>query len=235
MVQMQWQRPPLTEEQADNLFMLTLDDDAGASSWLAMDDLHFWAMSSFAHSLRSYARRLQFGWYVASLLPVAFDCPKSSFKRAVTPDTFIAFAADHPRSSFDVADEGGNFPSFVLEVVSSASADRDRIEKRHIYDLLGAREYVLFTPREAGNSGLDGYQRDATNQFVPWQSDEQGRLWSDVLRLYLVVRGSLLQAQTVDGQLLLTPEEGDMAIQQVEAENAQLRRELERYRSQGNG
>ena len=70
--------------------------------------------------------------------------------------------------------------------------------------------------------------------------DEQGRLWSEVLGLYLVVRGQLLQAQTPDGQLLLTPEqEGDAreraeeARQRAEEEAEQLRRELERLRSQG--
>lgn len=49
-------------------------------------------------------------------------------------------------------------------------------------------------------------------------------LWSEVLELYLVVRGTLLQAQTPAGHLLLTPERADV-------ENERLRRALARYES----
>jgi HAMP domain-containing protein len=77
--------------------------------------------------------------------------------------------------------------------------------------------------------------------------DEQGRLWSAVLGLHLVVRGRLLQAQTPEGRLLLTPEQAEFARQRAEAELhraedelrraeeeiERLRRELERHRDEG--
>ena len=208
---------------------------------MTMGDLQFWSASSFAHSLRNHARRQHLPWYVASMLPILYNWPNTSRKKVLSPDTFVAFVADHSRSSFDVAAEGGVFPPFVLEVVSPSSVDRDQAGQRRVYELLGALEYALFTPRQAAESSLAGYRRDTTGRFVPWQPDEQGRLWSAVLGLYLVVRGSLLQAQTADGQLLLTPEDSDAAAQHADAarqraeeENAQLRRELDRYRSQHN-
>lgn len=151
----------------------------------------------------------------------------------------MAFVEERARTTFDVTAEGGS-PPFVLEVVSPSSVARDQQEKRHAYALLGAREYVLFTPREGTHSTLEGYRRDAAAQFQPWVPDEQGRLWSEVLGLFLIVRGPLLQAQTVDGRLLLTPEQSGIAVraaeeayQRAEDEIERLRHELERYRGQG--
>ena len=114
--------------------------------------------------------------------------------------------------------------------------------------------------REAIAAGARIEQRDGWNVAVEFP-DEQGRLWSEVLGLYLVVRGRLLQAQTAEGRLLLTPEETGAALQaaeearrnaeearrreeearrnaeearrRAEEEAERLRRELERYRSQG--
>jgi hypothetical protein len=126
------------------------------------------------------------------------------------------------------------------------------------YGALGAREDALFTPREGGASGLAGYRRDGEGRFVPWPPDAGGGLWSAVLGLRLVARGELLQAETAEGRLLLTPEQEAaerrraeeerrhdaearrqaeeaqrreaVARQHAEEEAARLRVELERYR-----
>lgn len=110
---------------------------------------------------------------------------------------------------------------------------RDTREKRHAYELLGAQEYALFTPREDGASSLEGYRRNAHERFEPWPLDPEGRLWSRVLGLYLVVRGALLQAQTATGRVLLTPEQSEMARHRAEEEVERLRGELERYKNPG--
>ena len=260
MVKTPWRQPPLTKEQEDDLFMLTLEDDTEDAPWMVMGDLQFWSASSFAHSLRSYAHERGLGWYVASMLPITYDWPNAARKKQLAPDTFVAFVEERARTSFDVAAEGG-FPPFVLEVVSPSSTARDEQEKRHAYEILGAREYALFTPRVGATSMLSGYRRGASGQFEPWLPDEQGRLWSEVLGLYLVVRGRLLQAQTAEGRLLLTPEETGAALQaaeearrnaeearrreeearrnaeearrRAEEEAERLRRELERYQRGG--
>ena len=136
----------------------------------------------------------------------------------------------------------GVFPPFVLEVVSPSSVQRDQVEKREAYELLGAREYALFTPRDVAASTLEGYRRGASGAFEAWIPDAEGRLWSDVLGLYLVVRGALIQAQTREGRLLLTPEQEAEAHRQeaearrrAEAELERLRGELERHRNRHGG
>jgi Uma2 family endonuclease len=246
MLKLPWHDTPLTKEEADNLFMLFFEDDTEDAPWMTMGDLQYWSASSFAHSLRNYAREHGLPWYVAGMLPITYTWGASPRKKVISPDTFVAFVPDRPRSSFDVEEEGV-FPPFVLEVVSPSSVERDEREKREAYDLLKVQEYALFTPREAGESRLAGYRRDAAGAFAPWPPDAQGRLWSEVLGLYLVARGPLLQAQTRDGRFLLTPdqsaaelrraEEGRRreaeARRRAEEEVERLRRELERYRRDG--
>lgn len=228
MVQTPWRQPPLTPSQANDLFMLTLADDTEEASWMIMGDLQFWSASAVAYSLRLYARSQGLGWYVASMLPITYDWPGAARKRQLAPDLFVARVADRPRTSFDATAEGG-FPPFVLEVVSPASTERDEEDKRIAYELLGVREYALFTPRVGSDSTLTGYRRAATGAFEVWPADEQGRLWSAELSLFLAVRGTLVQAQTPAGAWLLTPDEAEAARRRAEAEVDRLRRELARY------
>ena len=67
-----WRQPPLTQEQADELFMLLLPDDTEDAPWMVMGDLQFWSAAQFAASLRSYAHRCGLAWYVASMLPIQY-------------------------------------------------------------------------------------------------------------------------------------------------------------------
>ncbi len=228
MVQIPWRHPPLTQAEIDDLFMLTLDDDTEDAPWMVMGDLQFWSASGFAHSLRIYAHEHDLPWYVASMLPIEYEWPNAARKKKLAPDTFVAFVEERARTSYDLQEEGV-FPAFVLEVVSPSSTARDEREKLHAYDILGAQEYALFTPREDAPSSLAGYRRNAAGQFEPWPLDAEGWLWSEVLGLHLVVRGTLLQAQTREGRLLLTPEETEVAYRRAEEEVERLRRELERY------
>jgi Uma2 family endonuclease len=236
MVQAPWRQPPLTPAEANDLFMLTLEDDSEEAPWMITGDLQFWSASGFAHSLRHYARQHGLGWYVASMLPIEYDWPYAAGKKKLAPDTMVAFVADHERTSFDADAEGG-FPPFVLEVVSPSSKVRDEQQKHKAYELLGVREYALFTPRASGASTLAGYQRNTAGEFEEWPADAEGRLWSNVLELYLVARGRLLQAQTAAGEWLLTLEQAEaarlqaeVARRQAEEEAERLRQELARYR-----
>jgi Uma2 family endonuclease len=192
-------------------------------------DLQFWSASGFAHSLRNYSHEKKLGWYVASMHPILYTWGGSTTKKQLAPDVYVAFVPDHPRSSYDL-DLEGSFPPFVLEVISPSSSARDQVDKRIAYDTLGAREYALFTPQLNGPSRIEGNRRTPTGDFAVWAPDEQGRLWSEVLDLYLVVRGRNLQAVTREGELLLTPDQAEEARRQAELERdreVQARREAE--------
>jgi hypothetical protein len=234
MIQTPWRRPPLTKEQEDTLFMLLLKDDTEEAPWMVMGDLQFWSASAFAQSLRTYAHEQGLAWYVAAMLPINFRWPDVANKRTLSPDTFVSFVPERARTSYD-AEAEGVFPPFVLEVVSPSSTARDHEEKLHAYDLLNVREYALFTPREGRASTLEGYRRGAAGLFEPWPRDEQGRLWSEVLGLRLVIRGAFVQAETREGRLLLTPEqeaEGRRQEAEGRAWESQARQQAEQARQQ---
>lgn len=240
--------PNLTEEQGRDLFMILFEDDPEGSPQLTMGDLQFWSASSFAHALRIHGHETGLPWYVASMMPIRFRWITSRLHQ-LSPDVFVAFVPEHPRSSFDV-DVEGVFPPFVLEVVSPR-AEREPDENRAAYGYLGVHEYALFTPRDQEPSSLEGYRLNATGKFDPWEPDAAGRLWSEVLELFLVPTNRILLAQTPDGRLLLTPEqeaearsqaearqqeaearqkEAEARQQEAEAEVERLRRKLERNR-----
>ncbi len=216
---------------------------------MSMGDLRFWSASSFAYALAIYAQTTGRDWYVASMLPVTFPWPLpphlrafdaaeddeeeqssgSGFKK-LAPDTLVAPGAGaRRRTSFDMVAEGG-FPPFVLEVVSSSSVTRDEQEKRRSYDLLGAEEYVVFMPHEGQPSILTAWGCGESGRFEPWPADAEGALWSEVLELFIVARGERVMARTVEGVLLLTPEEEADGRRQAEDEVARLRAEIEHLR-----
>jgi len=170
MVQTPWRQPPLTTEQENRLFMLLLEDDTEDAPWMVMGDLQFWSASGFAQSLRAYAHEQGLAWYVAAMLPINFRWPGVPTTRTLAPDTFVSFVPERARTSYDLEAEGV-FPPFVLEVVSPSSKRRDHEEKLEAYDLLGVREYALFTPRGGGASTLDGYRRGSNGALEPWEPD----------------------------------------------------------------
>jgi hypothetical protein len=136
-------------------------------------------------------------------------------RKQIAPDVLLAFVPDHERSGYRLKKEGRP-PSFVLEVVSPSSVQRDERDKVLAYDLLQVQEYALFTPRGMTGSTLQGYRRGATGRFVTWQPDPAGRLWSDVLASWLVVRHGRVRAETRDGLLLPTQEEEREARERAE-------------------
>ena len=125
-------------------------------------------------------------------------------------------------------DVEGAFPPFVLGLISPARVLRDEQDNRLAYEIVGVKEYALFTPRQHGSSRLEGYRRDPAGKLESWPLDAEGRLWSEVLGLYFVVQGNLLQAQTREGQLLLTPDQAEEAARRARDE---ITRESEARRS----
>jgi hypothetical protein len=233
MIRIPWLSEPLTDERVRYVFMLMLEDDTEDAPWMVMGDAQFWSAAGFAFSLRHFAREHGLPWYVASMHPILFSWPGITAKKQLAPDVFVAFVPDHPRSSFDADVEGG-FPPFVLEVVSPSSSARDQVEKRQAYEDLKVKEYALFTPNDQAPSLLEGFRRNAAGCFETWPRDSDGRLWSEVLGLHLLVRGAFLHAATPDGQLVPTPDDLDAARRQAEearrlaeAEVERLRRELD--------
>jgi Uma2 family endonuclease len=206
---------------APDLIVPIVADDTEEAPWMVMGDRQYWSATNFASVLHIYAQTHHLPWYVAGLLPIRYRRPGERRRRQVAPDVMVAFVPQRPRDSYDLEREGV-FPAFVLEVLSQSSVARDVDAKRELYEALGAQEYVLFAPEAALLSPpLQGHRRAAHGRFEPLRPDAHGRLWSEVLGLWLVAEGGALRAVQPDGQVLLTHEESEAARAQEAAARAQ--------------
>src|SRR6266852_996972 len=97
MIHLPWRDPPLTDEQAADLFWFFLEDDTEDAPWMVMGDLQFWSAAPLAISLRAYAHAQRLDWYVASMLPINFQPTPSSGRHTLAPDIFVARTHEHPR------------------------------------------------------------------------------------------------------------------------------------------
>ncbi len=255
-----WRVPLPTPE--DDAFMRALADDTDdleESPWMSMGLAQSVSAASLYFSLHIYAETTGRDWFVASMLPIVYPWPLPASLRAfepdaadtraargkkLAPDTLVARGATTVgrTTSYNLVKERG-FPPFVLEVVSPTSKRRDEEDKRRAYDLLGAEEYVVFTPpwrRRAAT--LVGWRRGAgrdgaVGRFEAWPAERDGALWSQVLELFLFVEGQRVAARTVEGEMLRTPERENAerraeAAQRREAEENRRAESLRRQRAE---
>ena len=169
--------------------------------------------------------------------------------KRVTPDLFVATGLESlPEPSYKLW-EAGRPPSFVLEVASPSTEDRDRGEKQALYASIGVTEYWRFHP----TGSLKGARRAATRLeggalqglgYEPLATRPDGSVRSEVLGLDVRVderpgRSHLLRFRDPKtAQDLLTFEEserGRLAAErrwrEAEAEIARLRTQIAGLRS----
>jgi hypothetical protein len=185
-------------------FLRTTADDTKDAPWMVMSEPQWRSASALFWSLEVYAQTHPLVWHPGAMLPLTYRPPGARRRKQVAPDVFAAIVPLEGRDSLAIDQEG--MPPFVLEVVSSSSVKRDLEEKTEVYRLLGAQEYALVR-LDLAVPRLEGYRRDATRAWTPWAPDGAGRLWSEVLGLGLVLRGSEVRAVTHEGEVLRTPRE----------------------------
>lgn len=171
---------------------------------------------------------------------------KGDLTKSVSPDVFVAKVIDKhkPRRVFKTWEEKSN-PRLVVEVTSRKTKKEDLNEKLVKYrDDMKVPEYFLFDPfgEYLKKQRLRGF-RLRGGEYVPIKETE-GRLPSKVLGLHLEAVGEELRLwNPVTKAYLPTPEEkmaeldaarqkADTARLKAEAENEQLRREIEALKQQ---
>ncbi|MDZ7363623.1 MAG: Uma2 family endonuclease [candidate division KSB1 bacterium] len=136
----------------------------------------------------------------------------------VSPDIFVVRGvANHERRVYKIEDEG-KAPEVVIELISRATAVEDYVTKRHIYALLGVKEYFIFDPyREAQPSALAGFRLER-GKYVPMTVARHNgslHLRSKILGLELRVEKGLLRLyDPKTGERLRTPEEAEAMARQ---------------------
>jgi Uma2 family endonuclease len=153
--------------------------------------------------------------------------PKRAFRG---PDVFwVGGVEDHERKVWTAWEEGGRLPDVVFEMLSPSTAKKDRTEKRDLYArVFRAAEYFLYEPETRALEGL----RLADRFYQPIEPDENGRLWSEQLGVFVGLWHGVVEAREYDwvrlfrrdGALVPTPEEAEKA---KDAEIARLRSLLE--------
>jgi hypothetical protein len=219
--------------------LIPIEDDAEEAPWMVMGTPQSNAVAIFYDTLRVELQSRPTGLFVAMMLPILFRPAPDARVEQLAPDILAASVPDRPRASYSIEQEEVP-PSFVLEVVSPESRTRDLEVKPKRYERIGVKEYALYAPqtpdgRTILHPSLQGFlRRPDGDEFVPWEPDATGRLYSEVLELWLVDRAGELRAQRPDSSWLPTLREEAERRASAEREVARLRALLEEHaREQG--
>ena len=151
------------------------------------------------------------------------------------PDVFWVGGVDpdRDRQAWIAWEEGGRLPDVIVELLSSSTAEKDRNEKPDLYSqVFRTSEYFLCDPETRQLEGL----RLSGRSYRPIQPEENGRVWSEQLGVFLGLWHGEVDARTgdwvrlyrPDGSLVPTPEE-QVEVERRRAEGAEA--ELARLRA----
>lgn len=141
----------------------------------------------------------------------------------VAPDLFFVRGIHrHDRRTYKLWEEGIP-PQLVIELSSRSTRHEDLGTKRSIYREMGVEEYFLVDPlAEYLTPPLQGFRR-GERDFMTVVPDKAGRLYSQVLGLWLMREGGVLRfVDPETDQPLLNP------VERAEKETARASREAAR-------
>jgi hypothetical protein len=108
-----------------------------------------------------------------------------------------------------------------VEILSASTANIDHTKKKELYqNTFRTPNYFWFDPESLELQGF----RLITGQYQAIPVNENGYLWSEQLELYLGIFERKLRYFTPNGELVLTPAEGELQERQAK-EQAILDRE----------
>lgn len=151
-------------------------------------------------------------------------------RAVVCPDVMVVPGSSKTvRRIWKTWNEGGRFPSFVVEVTSRDTRSEDLGKKKDLYERLGVEEYFLYDPLEEYLSPrLRGYRR-VEGRFQPVRLRRDGSLDSATTGVTFRPEGDRLRLyETATGKPLLRADEALVRLEAAEAELARLRAELEK-------
>lgn len=147
---------------------------------------------------------------------------RAKLSESVAPDVFVALGAgDHRRNSYKLF-EGEPVPSFVLEVLSGGTADKDLGDKKRKYARMGVGEYFMFDPFGGDIAGGIAAYRLRKKKYQPMEPQPGGGYRSDVLKLEFSADGERLRLRDpATGEYLMDfDEQADARIAEESARRA---------------
>lgn len=158
------------------------------------------------------------------------------------PEFFLVEDVDgeRPRRYWWVYEEDGRFPDLIAELLSPSTAEEDLTTKKDLYEtVFRTPEYFFYDPDARRLYGW----RLRSGRYEPIEPDANGRLWSEVLQLwlgtwegaYLETHACWLRFYDAEGKLVPTLEEWKSQLAEEEHQRAEaehLRAEEERQRAE---
>jgi Uma2 family endonuclease len=144
-------------------------------------------------------------FFAAGNLTIYYSPHQKKSEKFRGPDFFVVLGTERkPRKSWVVWEEEGKYPNIIIEILSPKTAKSDRGLKKQIYqDTFRTADYFWFDPDTLEFQGFQLIQ----GQYQELQPNQEGRLWSQQLGLYLGIHNSQLRFYGDEGELVLTPEE----------------------------
>ncbi len=191
---------------------------------MAETDVHRNQMVDLIEVLKDFFRDVPYV-YVSGNLLLYYE--EGNPKKSVAPDVFVVVGIPKRLRRVYLVWEEGKAPDVVIEVTSKKTQREDLGKKWRLYQqVLKVKEYFLYDPtQDYLRPPLQGYRLEV-GRYVPIQPKE-GKLWSEVLRLWLGIESEQLRLYRPEMKKLLTPAEKAEALQ--EAELARLKAELETF------
>jgi Uma2 family endonuclease len=183
-------------------------------------------MEVLIHSLQAHWSERR-NYYVGGNMFLHYD-PQSR-RKFRGPDFFLVLDVEgRERKSWVVWQEGMRFPDVIIELLSDSTREIDKGEKKTLYErVFRTAEYYLYDPF---SQEFIGYHLHGAHYKVV-EPDAQGKIFSPVTGLCLVVRDTWLRWMTAEGKLLPTPMEL-MEQERQQAEQERQHAEQERQRAE---
>jgi len=160
-------------------------------------------------------------YYAAADMSVYYSPTRTKARDFRGPDFFVVLDTEkRQRNSWTVWEEG-KYPDLIVEILSDTTADEDRGPKKELYqNTFGTSEYFWFDPKSLEFAGF----RLVNGTYAAIAATPDSWRWSEQLQLFLGVREGKLRYFTPDGELVLTPDEAEIAS---EAERVRERNRAE--------
>jgi len=144
-------------------------------------------------------------FFIGANLTIYFSRQQLKNRDFRGPDFFLVKnTIKAPRNSWVVWEENGQYPDLIIELLSDSTANIDRTLKRDLYaDRFHTPEYFYFSPYTLEFAGF----RLDINRYKPISPNPQGWMWSEVMGLFLGIHEGQLRYFSLEGVLLLTPQE----------------------------